>query len=73
LSFPTAARDPPTLVGVDLVPDDEGGWTVLELNGAVEFTREYQPGGDVFSDVAAELVRHAVTGLGSLESASTAA
>jgi hypothetical protein len=39
----------------------------------VEFTREYQPGGDVFADVAGELVRHLVTGLGSLESATTAA
>jgi hypothetical protein len=37
------------LVGVDLVPDGEGGWTVLELNGAVEFTREYQPAGAVGS------------------------
>jgi hypothetical protein len=26
-----------------------------ELNGAVEFTHEYRPEGDVFADVAAEL------------------
>lgn len=45
------------LVGVDLVPDRGSGWTVVELNGAVEFTREYQPRGDVFADVAAELRR----------------
>jgi [lysine-biosynthesis-protein LysW]---L-2-aminoadipate ligase len=51
------------LVGVDLVPDGLGGWTVIELNGAVEFTHEYQPGGDVFLDVAAGLAREAVASL----------
>ena len=44
------------LVGVDLVPDAEGGWTVIEVNGAVEFTGEYQLAGDVFADVARALV-----------------
>ena len=29
------------LVGVDLLPDSHGGWTVIELNGAVEFSPEY--------------------------------
>jgi [lysine-biosynthesis-protein LysW]---L-2-aminoadipate ligase len=47
------------LVGVDLLQDGFGGWTVIELNGAVEFTREYQSEGDVFADVAAELARQA--------------
>ena len=47
------------LVGVDLVQDGFGGWTIIELNGAVEFTREYQPAGDVFADVASELGRQA--------------
>jgi [lysine-biosynthesis-protein LysW]---L-2-aminoadipate ligase len=35
------------LVGVDLLPVD-GGYVVLELNGAVDFTPEYAFGDDVF-------------------------
>ena len=56
-------------MGVDLVNDGHGGWTVIELNGAVEFTHEYQPDGDVFADVAAELARHAAAGLGAAAAA----
>jgi len=41
------------LVGVDLLPEETGGWTVLELNGAVDFTAEYSLGGaNVFAEVA---------------------
>ena len=70
----TAARAAgAALVGVDLLPDVDGNWTVIELNGAVEFTHEYQPAGDVFTDVAAGLARHAVALLASRESASAAA
>ena len=61
------------LVGVDLVPDADGTWTVLELNGAVEFTDEYLPAGDVFADVACELMRVASTAFVPVESASSAA
>jgi [lysine-biosynthesis-protein LysW]---L-2-aminoadipate ligase len=44
------------LVGVDLLPDGEGGWVVLELNGAVDFTTEYSlNGSDVFTEIAAAL------------------
>jgi RimK family alpha-L-glutamate ligase len=44
------------LVGVDLLPDGDGGWVVLELNGAVQFTREYCLGGeDVFERVVQAL------------------
>ena len=54
----SAARAAGTaLVGVDLVPDAHGGWTIIELNGAVEFSREYRTDADVFECVAAELVR----------------
>jgi RimK family alpha-L-glutamate ligase len=49
-----------SLVGVDLLPDGHGSWTVVELNGAVEFTAEYAPDGDIFGEVALELARVAV-------------
>ena len=61
------------LVGVDLVPNAEGGWTVIELNGAVEFTNEYQLAGDVFADVVGALLAQAVVPSTSSEAASTAA
>ena len=61
------------LVGVDLVPDAEGGWAVIEVNGAVEFTGEYQLAGDVFADVAGALVAQAVARTTSSKAASTAA
>src|SRR5918996_1062284 len=48
-----------SLVGVDLLPDARGGWTVIEVNGAVEFTREYAPWGDVFADTALALAHEA--------------
>ncbi|MDQ3122505.1 MAG: ATP-grasp domain-containing protein [Actinomycetota bacterium] len=47
------------LVGVDLLPDGLGGWVVAELNGAVEFTAEYAPWGDVFAETAVALAREA--------------
>jgi len=61
------------LVGMDLVPDGDGGWTVIELNGAVEFTSEYQPAGDVFADVAGALARDAYATLAARVSASAVA
>ena len=42
------------LIGVDLLPTNDG-WTILELNGAVEFTADYSLGRDVFAAVADEL------------------
>jgi RimK family alpha-L-glutamate ligase len=46
------------LVGVDLLPDGDGGWVILELNGAVDFTPEYNLGGEhVFERVVQVLAR----------------
>ena len=45
------------LIGVDLLPDSAGGYTALELNGAVDFTREYRLDRDPFVAAAAELAR----------------
>lgn len=47
-----------TLVGIDLLPTDDG-FTILEVNGAVEFTPDYRPGEDVFQEAAEEIVRAA--------------
>jgi len=47
-----------SLVGVDLLPRG-AGWTVIEVNGAVEFTREYDLDGDVFQVATSQLVRAA--------------
>jgi [lysine-biosynthesis-protein LysW]---L-2-aminoadipate ligase len=46
-----------SLVGVDLLPRDDGRWVVLELNGAVEFNEVYAPSRDVFADATRALVR----------------
>jgi RimK family alpha-L-glutamate ligase len=44
------------LVGVDLLPTGDGGYVVLEVNGAVDFTRHYSlDGGDVFTLAASSL------------------
>ena len=48
------------LVGIDLLPDGDGGWIVLELNGAADFTVEYGlDGGDVFERAVGALARYA--------------
>jgi len=48
------------LVGVDLLPTPNGGFLVLELNGAVDFRPLYAPGRDVFSDTVAALFEDGV-------------
>ena len=56
LAVEAAAAIGADLVGVDLLPDANGGWTVLELNGAVDFTDEYSlDGGDVFAEIVQAL------------------
>lgn len=62
-----------SLVGVDLLPDGHGGWTVIEVNGAVEFTREYAPWGDVFADAALALAHEARERVACREGATAAA
>jgi RimK family alpha-L-glutamate ligase len=47
-------------VGVDLLPTGDGGWVVLELNGAVDFTPEYNLSGEnVFERAVQVLARSA--------------
>jgi glutathione synthase/RimK-type ligase-like ATP-grasp enzyme len=57
------------LVGVDLLETPDGGFTILELNGAVEFTAEYRPGGDVFREAVTELERAARDAAGAADHA----
>jgi len=49
------------LVGVDLLPNGRGGWTIVELNGAVDFTDEYalSPEHDPFADAVSQLTEAA--------------
>lgn len=47
LALAAAAAAGADLVGVDLLPVDDG-WIVLELNGAVDFTRAYARARDVY-------------------------
>jgi RimK family alpha-L-glutamate ligase len=58
LALAAACASELDLVGVDLLPCD-GGWVVLELNGAADFTMEYAPGGDPFAAALAALARSA--------------
>jgi RimK family alpha-L-glutamate ligase len=54
LAVAAAAAADADLVGVDLLPSGDG-WIVLELNGAVDFTRAYARAHDVFSAAAASM------------------
>lgn len=56
LAIAAAAAVGADLVGVDLLPDDVGGYVVLELNGAVDFDERYALGDrDVYAEVACAL------------------
>jgi [lysine-biosynthesis-protein LysW]--L-2-aminoadipate ligase len=48
------------LVGVDLLPTPNGGFVVLELNGAADFRPVYAPHRDVYSDAVAALLEDGV-------------
>jgi RimK family alpha-L-glutamate ligase len=60
LALAAARATSAALVGVDLLPTPDGCFTILELNGAVDFTRDYRPGGDVFREAVLELARAAL-------------
>jgi len=45
------------LVGVDLLPLGPGRYTVIEVNGAVDFNAQYAPESDVFRDALFALAR----------------
>ena len=55
LAAAAAAAVGADLVGVDLLPVAGGGYTVVELNGAVDFDETYSRDGDVYAAVAAAL------------------
>ncbi len=57
LALSAARASGAALVGVDLLPDGDGNWMVIELNGAVDFTHEYRLSGHVFADVGTEITR----------------
>jgi RimK family alpha-L-glutamate ligase len=59
LALAAAAAAGAALIGVDMLPVD-GGWIVLELNGAVDFTPAYAPR-DVFVSAARALERALAT------------
>ena len=58
------------LVGVDLMPTQDGSWVVLELNGAVEFNDEYSLDRDVFS-AAIDALLATIEGAGEQSAAAT--
>ena len=60
LALGAAAAAGADLVGVDMLPTPDGGWVVLELNGAVEFNEEYSLDRDVFAAAADALVADAL-------------
>ena len=69
LALAAAAAAGGDLVGIDLLPTPDGGWVVLELNGAVEFNDQYSLDRDVFAAAAEALAgaafgtRHETAGL----------
>src|SRR5262245_14032195 len=44
------------LVGVDLLPTEDGDWTVLEVNGAADFNASYSLGSEIFAAAQSALL-----------------
>jgi RimK family alpha-L-glutamate ligase len=57
LALDAADATSAALAGVDLVPTPDGGFTILEVNGAVDFTHEYRADGDIYRETVLELAR----------------
>jgi RimK family alpha-L-glutamate ligase len=62
LALAAARATGAALVGIDLLPDGRGRWTVAEINGAVEFNDQYalRPGADPFAEAAFRLAGAAI-------------
>ena len=56
IAIAAAAAVSGDLVGIDLLPDGRGRWTVLEVNGAVDFNALYTLDADVFETVRTSLL-----------------
>jgi ribosomal protein S6--L-glutamate ligase len=56
LAFAAAAALRIDLVGVDLLPTGAGEYVIVELNGAADFTSDYNLGEDVFAAAVAALI-----------------
>ena len=56
VALATARAIDSSLVGIDLLPAEDGTWVVLEANGAVDFTSAYSLDDDVFTATSAALL-----------------
>ena len=59
LALAAARATSAVLAGVDLLATPDGGFTILEVNGAVDFTADYLLEGDVFREATEEICRAA--------------
>jgi RimK family alpha-L-glutamate ligase len=60
LALAAAAAAEADLVGIDLMPTGDGGWVVIEMNGAVDFTDAYSLDRNVFTAAAEALADAAI-------------
>jgi glutathione synthase/RimK-type ligase-like ATP-grasp enzyme len=56
IAIAAAAAVEGDLVGIDLMPTKDGGWVVIEVNGAVEFTDAYSLDRDIYRAVVDALL-----------------